>query len=33
MTYLLNSVCIFCLPCLECQVSDDVRPGSVRVGV
>jgi len=33
MTYLINSVLIFYLPCLECQVSDEVRPESVCVGV
>lgn len=27
--YLLNSVLIFCLHCLECQVSDEVRSESV----
>jgi len=33
MTYLLNSVLTFCFPSLECQVSDEVRPESVCMGV
>jgi len=33
MMYVLNSVFIFCLLCLECQVSDEVRPESVCIGV
>lgn len=31
--YLLNSVLIFCLPCRECQVSDEVKSESVCMRV